>query len=173
MRFRPANIAHNGGIKWSDEEIAALKRIYPVCGWEPIRDMFPWRTPHAISSRASRLGLKSPGRGNNGGGRKTPIVPHDCLVCGKPVPHFPGMIGSAYNRKRTCSTRCAWVLRTKSREAVDAGRKKGRTDDELVQALAARDRGDHSLLEAILNSQPRPRPEPTVGSPTSSGSSRR
>ena len=43
--------------RWSAEEDALIEREYPSAGWRHVHSMLPHRSPQAIRSRASFLGV--------------------------------------------------------------------------------------------------------------------
>jgi hypothetical protein len=139
----------NGGITWSHDEDAMLREHYPKSdGMETLRAMMPWRTVHAIRRHASDVGIQGPHRSP----KMHQYVIHDCGYCGNPIP-TNGLTGYVYNRKKTCCKRCAMALayKTKVARGTLVTKKRDNESPQLVEALLARDRGDHTLLREILN----------------------
>ena len=47
-------------MKWTSNDIADLRRLYPIASWTQIEARFPYETRNAIQIRASRHRLKRP-----------------------------------------------------------------------------------------------------------------
>ena len=130
---------------WTTTEDAILRANYAMLGRSGCALLLPGRTFKAIGTRAHKLGIKGP----NGGGLKGKHVPHNCLVCGEPVPVRFREHAHKYNRRRTCSRKCRFDLSAKHHRGFTPERQECDWDN-LVAALAARDSGDHSLLQRRL-----------------------